>query len=596
MAGFQWEGKPIDVQFRSLDPRTDVPIPKIVWDTRPGEALDVQAVELDLVWSEAVTPGPAELWWEFAVRDVQCSWTPAAQSGSVLPADWAHGYESKATRNAPVLAYMNAVGINRVTMALSEVVEPVVIQSGIHEERASILTRVKLFTTPCGPIRQYRLVLRFDTRAIHYAEALDGVQAWWQTHDGLTVRSVVPEARNPVYSTWYSFHQALNVENLLTEVELAAPMGCKTLIIDDGWQTSDTHRGYAYCGDWQPVQDKIPDMRKAVALMHRQNMAVMLWYAVPFVGRQTAAWSILHDKLLGFNDRLEAGVLDPRYPEVRKYLLEKYTQAVSEWDLDGLKLDFIDSFTATDPSTTPGRDFVSIESAVVDLLNSLLRDLRRLKPNILIEFRQSYVGPVMRTWASMLRAGDCPYDGLANRVRTLHLRLLSGHTPVHTDMMMWNPADSVESAALQLVNGLFGIPQISVKVSELPANHRRMLGFWLEFWARNQTLLLDGELRAESPEMGFPRVSVQDRHHKLSVGYLSDIVWSLDAHGPAHQIFINGTLSSGIHVRSDDHFVGRLKIFDCQGNSMEDGPVVWEASGSHDLGVPPAGIVLLDET
>ena len=36
--------------------------------------------------------------------------------------------------------------------------------------------------------------------------------------------------------------------------------------------------------------------------------------------------------------------LDPRYKKVREYLVGIYEKAVKEWKLDGLKLDFIDSF------------------------------------------------------------------------------------------------------------------------------------------------------------------------------------------------------------------------------------------------------------
>ena len=35
-------------------------------------------------------------------------------------------------------------------------------------------------------------------------------------------------------------------------------------------------------------------------------------------------------------ERLGAGVLDPRFPEVREFLIETYESALREWDLDGL--------------------------------------------------------------------------------------------------------------------------------------------------------------------------------------------------------------------------------------------------------------------
>ena len=37
-------------------------------------------------------------------------------------------------------------------------------------------------------------------------------------------------------------------------------MGFKAAILDDGWQTDDTNRGYGYCGDWEVAEKKIKDI------------------------------------------------------------------------------------------------------------------------------------------------------------------------------------------------------------------------------------------------------------------------------------------------------------------------------------------------
>lgn len=55
----------------------------------------------------------------------------------------------------------------------------------------------------------------------------------------------------------------------------------------------------------------------------------------------------------------------------------------------------------------------------------------------------------------MFRASDCPNSYLANRVKTTDLRLLSGNTAVHADMIMWHYGERVEIAAFQLLNVLF---------------------------------------------------------------------------------------------------------------------------------------------
>ena len=58
-----------------------------------------------------------------------------------------------------------------------------------------------------------------------------------------------------------------------------------TVIIDDGWQTDDNSRGYAYCGDWEVATSKIPDMKKFVEDIHDTGMKIMIWYSVCFMGK-----------------------------------------------------------------------------------------------------------------------------------------------------------------------------------------------------------------------------------------------------------------------------------------------------------------------
>ena len=155
----------------------------------------------------------------------------------------------------------------------------------------------------------------------------------------------VPEsARLPMYSTWYSFHQDLDPGRIEEQCRLAKELGCEAVIVDDGWQTTSNERCYAYTGDWEPTPEKVPDMRAYVDRVHALGMKVLLWYSVPFVGRHSKAWERFSGMLLEEIERLGASVLDPRFPELREFLIGTYESALREWDLDGFKLDFVDSF------------------------------------------------------------------------------------------------------------------------------------------------------------------------------------------------------------------------------------------------------------
>ena len=154
--------------------------------------------------------------------------------------------------------------------------------------------------------------------------------------------------------------------------------------------------------------------------------------------------------------------------------------------------------------------------------------LRAIKPEIMIEFRQRYTGPAMRKYGNMFRAADCPYDAVSNRIRTIDVRLLAGNTAVHADMLMWHRDESVEVAALQFLNILFAVPQISVRLEVVPESHRAMLRFYLGFWREYRDVLLDGTLRAEHPELNYPVVSARSGSRSVVAVYGAGSLVELD--------------------------------------------------------------------
>ena len=99
-------------------------------------------------------------------------------------------------------------------------------------------------------------------------------------------------------------------------------------------------------------------------------MKCMIWYSVPFMGEYSAMWNSFKDMLLHYDPVLHTGILDPRYPQVRSYLISTYQQAARSWGLDGFKLDFIDSFRSypDTPSYQEAMDFHEIQDAVYCLM------------------------------------------------------------------------------------------------------------------------------------------------------------------------------------------------------------------------------------
>ncbi|MBQ8955166.1 MAG: alpha-galactosidase, partial [Clostridia bacterium] len=476
------------------------------------EALDEKRVRFRLDWDEPGAEKPVlAIGWQVPLVDIQHEWYPTCRFDRSLRVDWQGPVKSKISSSAPVYCFYNAAARNRLTVALSDVYTQLGCALGVREEDGMLLCRVEIPLDATGASHAYAVTLYRDRDDVSFSEALRRVSAWWEADCGLTPMPVPEEAREAMYSTWYSYHQATVAADIEAECARAAAMGFRTVIVDDGWQTGDGQRGYAYCGDWEPCPEKIPDMKAHVAAVHALGMKYMLWYSVPFMGYRSKHWDSFKGKLLCRVDRMGAGVLDPRYPDVRAYLIDTYARALKAWDLDGFKLDFIDSFSPGQdplPAPTPEMDYALVEDAVNRLMTDVMKALRAVKPDILIEFRQSYIGPAMRTFGNMFRVGDCPADPISNRVGTVDLRLLSGSTAVHSDMLMWHRDDRAEAAARQILSVIFAVPQISVRLDALTEEHRRMLAFWLDFMRRHRELLR-APLEAQAPQNLYPVVTAQ---------------------------------------------------------------------------------------
>lgn len=490
---------------------------------------------------------------------VAAVWSPTNYHSKRVPPDWDKGVEFDRLRGAPVQSCMAWNDENRLTVAVSDAENPVCIRCGIREETGQLACAICI--RPDSPTAEYVATIRIDTRTISFADAVRDAERWWSAMDAYQPMDVPECARMPVYSTWYAFHHGFDAEKLLAECRAFHALGCRTLIVDGGWYKDNDIRGLGWSGDWRPAPSKFSDMRAFVDAVHAIGMRVMVWFGVPFVGIHAAAHDQWQDKMLNGDATMEAHKLDPRFPEVRAHLTDVYRSAVRDWDLDGVKLDFIDSFPQEAPASV-GADAMSIATAVDLLLQSIRAALIAEKPNLMIEFRQRYIGPRMRKFANILRSTDCPCDSYTNRMNVLSLRLTSGKTAVHSDMVMWPPEISVEMAAFQLTNVLFSVPQISVRYDNLPETHRRMVTQYLRFWTTHRKTLLNGALSVHGYTANFTSVSARLGIEQIAVLYAGQAV-PLDS--AADQIFVvNATQYREIWLSG---LVGRwqITVTDCMG-------------------------------
>jgi alpha-galactosidase len=497
--------------------------------------------------------------------------------------------ESRSTSGAPVLSLYNPGDLNRITVAASDALNPVGLRSYVREEDARFYFILTFCSERMPETTVYEATIRIDARPVPYFEALADVSGWWAAQPGYEPAPVPDGALLPVYSTWYSFHQNLDVGEVMAELTLAAEMGYEVVIVDDGWQTLDNQRGYRFTGDWKP--ERIPDMKGFVDAVHDLGMKFMLWYSVPLVGEESENYPRFRGKYLRHWESQGAYVLDPRYPEVREFIIGTYLQAMEDWGLDGFKLDFIGMLAANETTVLTeenGRDYASVNEASDRLMTDVMGRLREKNPDILIEFRQPYIGPLMRKYGNMFRGVDAPNNAWANRAEVTDVRLLGGNTAPHSDMFMWHADEPVEAAALQFLEVLFAVPQLSVKLTQYPESHQAMVKEWTRYWKENREVLMRGAFIPSNPGAVYP-VLLAHRDGKAIAGVYSDVVIrmptvALDA------IDIINAKATGLLVLELPNPLGRVEVvvFDTQGRETNRYTTTL-GEGIHRFEAPPSG-------
>ena len=523
-------------------------------------------------------PATVRVAWSVPCVNATTYWTPDSNERPGLPPSWRRPRVVSLARGAPVGSLIGTGDAAVCTFAVAEVVGPVRIGAGVVEETGHFEFRVEHQADPDAG-----LVLRLDLSGRPFARTLAEVAAWWQT----TRHTQPPAARLPAYSTWYAMQQHVGAATVERQAALAADLGCRAIIVDDGWHSTDRGRGYGYVGEWEPCRATFPDLRGHVERVREHGLAYLLWYALPFAGRHTALWDRVRERTLGFKEHMNAGVLDPRYPEIRTLLVDRLARATREWGMDGLKVDFIDQFAVdAPPPASPGADCATVTEGV----HRLLRQLHEaLPPGALVELRQPYVSPGLWPYATMIRAADCPLSPVHNRQRTVDLRLIAGPLAVHADMMMWHPTESPQRVAAQLINVLFAVPQISVDLAAQNADQLAALRFWLRFFTEQAEVLQGGVFEPARPDLGYPLVRATGPDTVI-VGRYAPMPVPFE---PGRRLLLaNADDSTGVLLIAARPSTVDVSVHDCQGRSTA-GRRVELPEGISVFDVPTGGLLTL---
>ena len=556
---------------------------KITEKASPRDGLALY--DIDVSYPEPTEPELVQIRFSVPCIDIYSVFAPSNMFECSLHPNWApKGNCSSINGGVPVMTLLSSDGRNRLTFAHSDTLNPVTMSAGVNEFTKCIDFDLKLFDYKPSAFKDYRITVYIDTADKRCEEALAEVVRFWENDCGLKPAYIPEVSRRPLYSAWYSFHQNIAPDAIVRECALAKSYGMESVIVDDGWQCDDSNGGYSYCGDWEVAESKIPDMADFVRRVHGTGLKFILWYNFAGVGIYSKAHERFKDMLLNPQDP-SCAELDPRFPEVREYLVDKYRRAILNWDLDGFKLDFVDAVYPREGTMPPNdrMDMISVEAALDRLLTDICAMAKAIKPDFIIEFRQMFFGPQMRKFANMFRVSDCPNDSLRNRIAGTNMRLVLGSSPVHSDMLMWNRDDTADNVMVQLLSCMFVVPQISVMLADISEEHSKVLRHYLSFWNAHRDTLLDGKLEADNPEAMFSLVRSTLNNETVTVAYTNPVIEI-----KTEKAFIfNMTDSDTLFIKTD----GRkftYTVRDCFGEYAADG--VSDCAVT-DIAVPHCGMI-----
>ncbi len=558
--------------------------------TEHEEEPGVVCAHVDVTYPAPTHPAPICVEWRIPCVDCYSVWSTHETYRRNINPSWSPRVQDASfTYGPPIQQVISADGRNRLTVALSDGVNPTRITMGVYEPTVFIKCAAEFFSilkTPdravpvasSEPVTSYHAVIRIDVRDLPYADALGDAQRFFQAC-GYASPTVPAAAFDALYSTWYAFHTGVTAKNVLEECRRAVGYGLKAVIVDDGWQIER--------GEWRPKPDAFPDMAAFVSDVHALGMKCLLWVTPPHLSKAAACYPRFRDMVL---DPDGCGCFDPRYPAVRDYLCETLVGNARAWDLDGYKIDFIDFFAdyRSTPEQDARRDFVSVFEAARALLKRLTDELRAFMPEFLIEFRQPYYSPAACAYASMMRVGDCAADAMENHIKGTILRQSVAGLAIHSDMLTWNTAESAEHAARQVIAALFLVPQISVRFDKTPPEHLAMLRFYLAFREWYADVLLHGELEAEDPELLYPMVSAYKDGCRIAVSHGKTVLRP----APSDTLYYINASGTRIHILRPTEDFGRVTYtaYTCTGEVSAEGALDLNAA-PHEFDIPIGGML-----
>jgi len=185
-----------------------------------------------------------------------------------------------------------------------------------------------------------------------------------------------PRKQMPViYNTWLAFFDRIELNNVITQIEEAADLGCDYFTLDAGWFGDGTLWEYNI-GNWTENTEGAyrGRMREVSDRVHAAGMKFGLWLEGE---RALAGTSIVKAHPEYFWDNGQAQFLNFGYAPARRYITDLTLDLVKQYNIDLFKFDFNDTIIFDQTH----KAFTEYHAGY----NTYLKDIRSAYPNIYLE-------------------------------------------------------------------------------------------------------------------------------------------------------------------------------------------------------------------
>lgn len=482
---------------------------------------------------------------------------------------------------------------NQITFTCKDAYQAKFVSSNIREDNDSIIFSLGFFedNPPLSNLQNYQAEVLIDFRNIHFSKAIYDASAWFLADEFKKGVASVDTTNVPVFSTWYPMHRNIPLENIMLELDSLRNFNFKSVLVDDGWQALVKMKiDTAYSYDESSYKTMKLFKQKCIDM----GLPLYLWYSIPFMGGNPVILKKFEGKYIRYRAPRQMYVLDPRYAEVRKYLVSTYANFLSEWQFDGFWFDFLKGFYPQEGAVLEedrGRDFVSIQLAVDTLYAEMEARLRTINPNIFMGQKFPVVGPNLVSYQNFLTGFVGVERAQVVREKMVNNRLLYGKYTPFMEVVAITPREKPEEIARKLQSVLFGNPYLSFFISTLPEDSKQTIRFWLSYWKKNYKVIFEGNFEPRQVARFYPVIKVENEQKAIFMLY-EDYTINLPMVFKTPIEVINSKVTEDVRfMLSKPGVQYSYEIFNCLGVSISKGVVKGKNKNTIDIQVPSAGYI-----